>query len=78
MMLCACGDGAPVNSNAPDAAKSDIAEVDGPKVTEARAVKSPALHDQCAFSAWAFDEDPKGTNVRSGPGKQFPVVITLP
>ncbi len=39
-------------------------------------IESPQM--KCALAAYVVDPDPKGSNVRSGPGKAFPVAGTIP
>lgn len=39
---------------------------------------NPGVPGQCRFSGWAANTDPKGTPIRSGPGRAFAVVGTLP
>lgn len=38
----------------------------------------PGIPGQCSFSAWAANTTPAGTPIRSGPGKTFPAIGTLP
>ena len=38
----------------------------------------PGIPGQCRFSGWAANSHPAGTPIRSGPGRVFPVVGTLP
>lgn len=38
----------------------------------------PGIPGQCRFSGWAANGNPAGTPIRSGPGRAFPVVGTLP
>jgi hypothetical protein len=38
----------------------------------------PSSETACAIEGWAVDIDPKGLNVRAAPGKNAPVVGTLP
>lgn len=39
---------------------------------------TPGIPGQCRFSAWAANTKPGGTPIRSGPGKAFPSIGTLP
>jgi hypothetical protein len=47
----------------------------GPPRTS-RPVRGPA--QPCATQAYVTDRDPKGLNVRSGPGANFPAIRRLP
>lgn len=47
-----------------------------PMSTQQQRVASPAV--RCGLEAWVNDDDPQGLNVRSGPGREFPVIATIP
>jgi len=43
-----------------------------------RGIQSVVAVNQCKVAAYVIDPDPEGLNVRSGPGKQFPVFAKVP
>ena len=55
---------------------SSTALTSGKSMPQSTPVTMPAT--PCAVAAYIIDEDPKGLNVRSGPGTKFPVIAKLP
>jgi hypothetical protein len=75
LLLTACSD---YNNDTPNEKAVSAKASDARAISNTSKEAPPSKRGQCAFSAWAYDEDPKGTNVRAGAGKSFPVIATLP
>jgi SH3-like domain-containing protein len=59
-------------------ARAERAAGGGARQASAGGQQASAAAVRCDLWAYAVDPDPAGLNVRSGPGKQYPVVGTLP
>lgn len=55
---------------------SSMSLTSGKSMIQSKPATTPAT--KCAVAAYVIDQDPKGLNVRSGPGSKFPVIAKLP
>lgn len=67
------------SARAPQKQTSTVAS-HAPKVAalDAHHTQNRTQPGKCKFSAWVHDNDPNGTNLRSGPGLSFAVIAKLP